>query len=93
MDRSPTVVIENIQPSIEGGRYPVKRVVGESLTISADILKEGHDVTAAVLKWRPQGQEQWFETPMTPGENDRWSATCLFTENRPYDLTVEALQD
>ncbi|MBV8900093.1 MAG: DUF3416 domain-containing protein, partial [Verrucomicrobia bacterium] len=56
MDRlPPTVVIENIQPSIEGGRYPVKRVAGESLMISADILKEGHDVTAAVLKWRPQG--------------------------------------
>jgi len=71
----------------------VKRVAGESLTISADILKEGHDVTAAVLKWRPQGQEAWFETPMIPGENDRWTATCLFTENRPYDLTIEAWQD
>jgi starch synthase (maltosyl-transferring) len=71
----------------------VKRIAGESLTISADILKEGHDVTAAVLKWRPEGQDQWFETPMIPGENDRWTATCLFTENRPYDLTIEAWQD
>lgn len=71
----------------------MKRVAGESLTISADILKEGHDVTAAVLKWRPQGQDSWFETPMIPSENDRWTATCLFTENRPYDLTIEAWQD
>ncbi|MBV9492351.1 MAG: alpha-1,4-glucan--maltose-1-phosphate maltosyltransferase [Verrucomicrobia bacterium] len=93
MERLPTVVIENIQPTINGGRYPVKRVIGQPLTVSADILKEGHDVTAAVLKWRPQGQDHWFETPMSPGESDRWAASCLFTENRPYELTIEAWLD
>ena len=48
----PTAVIENLQPLIDGGRYPIKRVVGEDLVVEADIFKDGHDVVAAVLKWR-----------------------------------------
>ncbi len=93
LDRLPTVVIENIEPCIDGGRFPVKRVVGETLTVSADVFKDGHEVTAATLKWRPVGESRWAETPMTPLVNDRWEARCLFTENRPYELTIEAYQD
>jgi hypothetical protein len=33
----PTAVIEKIDPLIDGGRYPVKRVVGEDLVVTADI--------------------------------------------------------
>ncbi len=51
----PTAVIENLQPLIDGGRYPVKRVVGEDLAVEADIFKDGHDVVAAILKWRMVG--------------------------------------
>ena len=46
----PTAVIENLQPLINGGRYPIKRVVGEDLVVEADIFKDGHDVVAAVLE-------------------------------------------
>ena len=46
----PSVVIENLQPLIEGGRYPIKRIAGEDLAVDADIFKDGHDVVAAVLK-------------------------------------------
>ncbi|HEY0790635.1 MAG TPA: alpha-1,4-glucan--maltose-1-phosphate maltosyltransferase [Chthoniobacterales bacterium] len=92
-ERLPTAVIENIEPCINGGRYPVKRVVGEAMTVSADVFKDGHDVTAAVLKWRPVGQDFWFETRMKEVVNDRWEAQCVFLENRPYEFTIEAWQD
>ena len=52
----PSAVIENLQPLIDGGRYPVKRVIGEDLIVEADIFKEGHDVVAAALKWRMVGE-------------------------------------
>jgi starch synthase (maltosyl-transferring) len=52
----PTAVIENIQPLIDGGRYPIKRAVGEDLVVEADIFKDGHDVVAAILKWRTLGR-------------------------------------
>jgi starch synthase (maltosyl-transferring) len=37
----PTAVIENIQPLVDGGRYPIKRAVGEDLVVEADVFKDG----------------------------------------------------
>jgi starch synthase (maltosyl-transferring) len=93
MERPPTVIIEAIEPCIDGGRYPVKRVIGQELAVSADIFKDGHDVVAAVLKWRVLGSAAWLETPMIAGENDRWSAVCYFTENATCEFTIEAWGD
>ena len=61
----PTAVIENLEPLIDGGRYPIKRVVGEDLVVAADVFKDGHDVVAAILKWRVLGDAHWHETAMT----------------------------
>ena len=46
------IVIENIYPEIDGGRYPVKRVAGDRLSIEADIFMDGHDKIAAEIVWR-----------------------------------------
>ena len=91
----PTVVIENLSPLIDGGQYPVKRAVGEDLVVEADIYKDGHDVVAAVLKWRKQGEARWHETPMLPlgNSSDRWRATCSLFANSPYEYTIEAWGD
>ena len=69
------VVISNIFPQIEGGRYPAKRVTGESITVTADIFSDGHDAVAASLLMRPKADEQWQEYPMKHVINDRWEAT------------------
>ncbi|HEY4815052.1 MAG TPA: alpha-1,4-glucan--maltose-1-phosphate maltosyltransferase [Chthoniobacterales bacterium] len=86
-------MIENLSPLLDGGRYPLKRVVDQELAFSADIFKDGHDLVAAVLKWRPLGVQEWWETPMTQGENDRWSGIAHFVENTEYELTIEAWGD
>jgi starch synthase (maltosyl-transferring) len=64
--RLQTVVIENIDPSIDGGRYPIKRVIGQGLKVSADIFKDGHDQISAYLKWRKATNADWNRTPMRP---------------------------
>ena len=89
----PSAVIENLQPLIDGGRYPVKRVVGEDLVAEADIFKDGHDVVAAVLKWRTFGKRHWRETPMTFVDNDRWRGVCTLYDGAIYEYTVEAWTD
>ena len=89
----PSAVIENLQPLIDGGRYPIKRVAGEDLMVEADIFKEGHDVVAAALKWRMVGESRWHETPMKLIDNDRWHGACTFYENAIYEYTVEAWID
>jgi len=50
----PSIIIESVAPELDGGRYPVKREVGDRLCVEADIFKEGHDAIAAVLS--PAGQ-------------------------------------
>src|SRR3954452_515509 len=89
----PAVVIENLQPLVDGGRYPIKRVVGEDLVVEADIFKDGHDVVAAVLRWRILGEAEWHDTPMAFVDNDRWRGACSFYENAIYEYTVEAWTD
>ena len=95
MPRPPTCVIENVQPLVEGGRYPVKRAVGEDIAVEADVFKDGHDIVSAVLKWRKRGESRWYETPMTPSgkANDRWLGTFSVFENAVYEFTVEAWGD
>ncbi|HKP92860.1 MAG TPA: alpha-1,4-glucan--maltose-1-phosphate maltosyltransferase [Chthoniobacterales bacterium] len=89
----PTAVIENLQPLVDGGRYMVKRVVGDDLAVEADVFKDGHDVVAAALKWRQLGETHWHETSMTHVDNDRWRGVCTLYENAIYEYTVEAWTD
>src|SRR5215475_13072418 len=89
----PSVVIENMQPLIEGGRYPIKRIIGEDLAVEADIFKDGHDVVAAVLRWRVFGQRAWRQTPMVFVDNDRWRGVCTLYDEAIHEYTVEAWTD
>ncbi len=89
----PSVVIENLQPLIDGGRYPIKRIIGEDLVVEADIFKDGHDVVAAVLKWRVLGKHAWRETPMNFVDNDQWRGVCTLYDEAMHEYTVEAWTD
>ena len=89
----PSVVIENLQPLIDGGRYPVKRIVGEDLVVETDIFKDGHDIVAAILKWRVLGKRAWRETPMNFVDNDRWRGVCTLYDEDIHEYTVEAWTD
>jgi starch synthase (maltosyl-transferring) len=96
MDRHPyPVIIENVSPAINGGRFPVKRVVGEELRVEADIYKDGHDIVGARLKWREQGKRKWNTAPMTaiPNGNDRWQGSCTLLQNATFEITIEAWPD
>jgi starch synthase (maltosyl-transferring) len=93
MERTATAIIEKIDPCIDGGRYPIKRVIGQDLVVSADVFKDGHDEIAVVLKWRKEGQTAWFETQMSKVENDRWLGSCQLQENARYEYTIETWTD
>ena len=88
-----TVVIENVAPTVDGGRYPLKRAVGAVLEVSADIFKEGHDVLVAFLQYRRLDETDWRETPMHHLDNDRWGGAFTLEQNARYVYTLEALAD
>src|SRR6266699_674160 len=89
----PSVVIDNVQPLIDYGRSPIKRILGEDLVVEADIFKDGHDVVAAALKWRVVGKRAWRETPMTFLDNDRWRGACPLYDQAIHEYTVQAWTD
>lgn len=89
----PRVVIENVQPQIDGGRHPVKRVLGDSLTVTADIFLDGHEKLAACVKYRQGGAAQWQELAMEPVGNDRWAAVITLRSSSLHYYTVEAWHD
>lgn len=91
--RFPAAIIENLEPLIEGGRYAIKRVVGEDVVVEADIFKDGHDIVAAALKWRVVGQREWHESAMRFVDNDRWRGIFSVYENATYEYSVEAWTD
>ncbi|HMH49222.1 MAG TPA: alpha-1,4-glucan--maltose-1-phosphate maltosyltransferase [Candidatus Acidoferrum sp.] len=88
-----TVVIENVAPTVDGGRYPVKRERGATVEVSADIFKEGHDVLVAFVRYREDGAREWRESPMRFVDNDRWAGRVPLDGNARYEFTIEALAD
>ena len=85
-----TIVIEHVVPEIGGGRYPVKREVGDRIEVSADIFKEGHEALVAVLRYRPVEEDGWREAPMRLVDNDRWTGWFDLAENTRYRYTIAA---
>src|SRR5918993_1614283 len=88
-----SIIIERVQPKIDAGRYPVKRVAGDIFQVSADIFKDGHDKIAAFVKYRPRSEEDWQEVEMRLVENDRWAGEVLLSDNTRYVYTIEAFPD
>ncbi len=88
-----SVTILDVQPQLECGRYPVKREVGDLLEVSADILLEGHDKLAAVVRWKHREDAGWSEVPMHLADNDRWVGRVPLTRNTRVLFTVESWRD
>ncbi|HEY4159080.1 MAG TPA: maltotransferase domain-containing protein, partial [Polyangiaceae bacterium] len=69
----PRLAIEHVTPTLDGGRYPIKRVVGSSVDVSADIFKDGHDLIAARILYRHASDSDWRVAPLSYRfEPDRW---------------------
>src|SRR5262247_2708868 len=90
---SPRVVIEGVTPEIDGGRFPAKRVIGDTVTVGADVFAEGHDRLAAALRFRRAGEDEWREVAMEPRENDRWEAAFTVDELGTWEFVVHAWVD
>lgn len=85
--------IEDVYPLIDGGRFPVKRIVGEQVDVWADVFRDGHEVIAAALVWRREVDRDWQRTPMRHVVNDRWTATFVPNQAGRYVYAIEAWTD
>jgi starch synthase (maltosyl-transferring) len=87
------IVIEHVTPQIDCGRHPIKRVVGDTVYVQADIFRDGHDQVAAIVKYRPKGSGEWQESPLSFINNDRWGGSFTVREVGRYEYTIEAWTD
>ncbi|MGH7364984.1 MAG: alpha-1,4-glucan--maltose-1-phosphate maltosyltransferase [Candidatus Rokuibacteriota bacterium] len=87
------IAIEHVRPAVDDGRHPVKRVVGDTLTVTADIFKEGHDLLAASIRYRAADGADWSETALRPVDNDGWAGSFPLEANTRYRYTVSAWTD
>jgi starch synthase (maltosyl-transferring) len=91
--RARRIEIEDVYPSVDGGRYPVKRIAGEPIDIWADIFRDGHAVLAAELLWRAEDASRWMRVAMRLHENDRWTASFTPPSAGRYVYAIEAWTD
>ncbi len=86
------VVIENVQPAVDAGRFPAKRAVGEQAGVSADVFVDGHDRITVRLRYQ-ENDGPWRESPMSPAGNDRFEGTFTLAECGICRFTVQAMVD
>ena len=87
------VIIENVQPLVDGGLYPAKRTVGELVVVSATIFGDGHDHLRAEVLYKKSGANKWTTLELKPTFNDEWSGAFKVEEKGSYIFTIKAWVD
>jgi starch synthase (maltosyl-transferring) len=87
------IQIRDVDPQVDCGRFPIKRVVGEEVVVSATIFRDGHHVLGAVVRFRAAGSRRWKEAPLEPLGNDRWRGSFRVDAPGRWTYTVAAWTD
>jgi starch synthase (maltosyl-transferring) len=83
-----------VTPEIDGGRFAVKRVVGDCLVIGADIFRDGHDLLSARIRYQAPGEKDWRYQPLKYDYNsDRWTGSLMLDCTGEWKYSVEAWTD
>ena len=93
VDGRARVVIESVRPEIDCGRFPIKRVVGETVIVEADVFTDGHDALSCRVLYRSDADPDWQSEPMQFLGNDRWHAEFAVAQLGRYRYTIEAWID
>src|SRR3954463_12116952 len=91
------IEIQYPAPAVDGGRYAAKRCVGDSVTVSADIFRDGHDKLRAVVRFRDPASGEWNEEELLPIDDHvdgvRWQGEFLVDERGRWEDQIQAWTD
>ncbi|MGQ0744814.1 MAG: maltotransferase domain-containing protein [Acidimicrobiales bacterium] len=87
------IIIDDVRPSTPGGLFGAKATVGLPTTVSADIFRDGHDVLAACVRWKPVDSATWNRSTMAHVGNDRWEGQLVAESVGRHHFAVEAWTD
>jgi starch synthase (maltosyl-transferring) len=90
----PRVVIEEVTPALDGGRYPVKLPRGSTLDVAANVFRDGHDLVSARIIYLAPGEPQWRSTPLRyEFDVDRWYGSFRVEHLGRWHYGIEAWPD
>lgn len=87
------VVIENILPQIDCGKFPVKVIEGEVFVVQADIFSNGNASLAARIVYKHENEENWNQAYLKPVGNDRWEGQFWISKTGAYRYFIKAWTD
>ena len=90
---SPRIQIQDVQPRVDGGRFPVKACVGDTVCVSATIFRDGHGRIGGALRFRRAGTRRWSEASLESTGNDRFVASFAPDELGPWEFRIQAWID
>ena len=93
MQNQTRIIIENVTPQLDGGAFYIKRIVGQSVVVKANVFADGHDVIAACVKFKHESAKKWQEVRMTELGNDEWQAEFTVDKQGHFSYFVEAWVD
>ena len=87
------IIIEDVSPQLDGGRFPVKRIQGDNVVFEAAVFADGHDELRSVLSVQGPNSDGWHEIDMRPTGNDIWRAELVVDQVGEYRFKIEAWPD
>jgi starch synthase (maltosyl-transferring) len=87
------VIVQNLSPAVEGGRFAAKGTLGEAVVVEADVFTDGHDAVVCDVLYRVKSESAWQRHSMEPLGNDRWRGSFVPGQLGAMLYTVAAWVD
>jgi starch synthase (maltosyl-transferring) len=93
--RPARVRITDVRPRVDCAQVPVKRVVGDTVSVTAVVIADGHVQVRAELCFRPVGTRRWARVPMVPTDDDpdRYAAAFVVDRLGRWEYSVTGWLD
>ncbi|MGQ0503263.1 MAG: alpha-1,4-glucan--maltose-1-phosphate maltosyltransferase [Panacagrimonas sp.] len=89
---APRVIVDEVAPSVDGGRYAAKGVVGRVVEVAARVFADGHEALSAEMLWKAPNAP-WQRVTMAHAGNDRWTASFTPHSTGQFRFAIEAWID
>ena len=93
MQNQTRIIIESVKPQLDGGSFFIKRIINQTVNVSAHVFSDGHDVVECCVKFKHEKDKKWSEVRMLPTENDEWEAGFLVEKQGFYFYFIEGWVD
>ncbi len=87
------IVISEVTPQVDCGRWPAKACVGDRVSVAATVVRDGHDPLRAVVRHRRAPRGRWREEPLEFLGNDRFAGSFVVDAVGRWQFEIEAWTD